>query len=186
MTKLTICALTAAAMTVPGQAVAANFLKIGDVKSRSAAGGGGGAQIEILSWSWGATIAGAEGGSSAAKFGAVSGAHRNDSLARAVEAPIAAPLDRGSVRVKVKFPWLACRVGAAFPDAVLQNDAGRYELKDVVITSCAVSGSGGGGDRPMESLSLNYAKIQWVTVPAPDPKAKKVRVRGWDPEKKEE
>ena len=72
---------------------------------------------------------------------------------------VAQPLDRGSVRVKVKFPWLDCKVGAAFPDAVLQNDAGRYEFKDVMITGCAPDG-----------VSLNYAKVI---------------VRGWDPEKKE-
>ena len=79
------------------------------------------------------------------------GAHRDDS--------VTAPLDRGSVRVKVKFPWLDCRVGAAFPDAVLQNDAGRYELKDVVISGCAP-----------DTVELNYAKV---------------KVRGWNPETKE-
>ena len=73
---------------------------------------------------------------------------------------VSKPLDRGAVRVKVKFPWLDCRVGAAFPDAVLQNDAGRYELKDAIITGCAADG-----------VSLNYAKVM---------------VRGWDPAKKEE
>ena len=114
------------------------------------------------------SLDGAQGATSSAKYGAVSGAHRDDSLARAVEptlaAPLGAPLDRGSVRVKVKFPWLDCKVGAAFPDAVLHNDAGRYELKDAIVTSCS-----SGGDRPMESISLNYAKVQ---------------VRGWDPAKK--
>ena len=62
-------------------------------------------------------------------------------------------------RVKVKLPWLDCRVGAAFPDAVLHNDAGRYELKDVVISGCA-----------RESVALTY---------------KKVTVRAWNPETKE-
>ena len=61
---------------------------------------------------------------------------------------VAKPLDRGAVRVKVKFPWLDCKVGAAFPDAVLQNDAGRYEFKDAIITGCAP-----------DSVSLNYAKV---------------------------
>ncbi len=46
-----------------------------------------------------------------------------------------------------------------FPDAVLQNDAGRYELENVLISGCAP-----------DSVTLNYAKV---------------RVRGWDPEKKE-
>ena len=65
----------------------------------------------------------------------------------------------GAVRVKVKFPWLDCKVGAAFPDAVLQNDAGRYEFENVLISGCAP-----------DSVTLDYAKV---------------RVRGWDPEKKE-
>ncbi|MEO5611495.1 MAG: hypothetical protein ABIT68_01835 [Sphingomicrobium sp.] len=116
------------------------------------------------------SLDGAQGATGAEKYGAVSGAHRDDSLARAVEpalaAPLGAPLERGSVRVKVKLPWLDCKVGAAFPDAVLHNDAGRYELKDAIVTSCS-----SGGDRPMESITLNYAKVQ---------------VRGWDPKKKEE
>jgi hypothetical protein len=82
----------------------------------------------------------------------VSGAHRDDS--------VAAPLDRGALRVKVKFPWLECKVGTAFPDAVLQNDARRYEFKDAIITGCAP-----------DSVTLDYAKV---------------KVRGWDPAKKEE
>ena len=72
---------------------------------------------------------------------------------------VSRPVDRGSVRVKVKLPWLDCRVGATFPDAVLHNDAGRYELKDVVISGCA-----------RESVALTY---------------KKVTVRAWNPETKE-
>ena len=100
----------------------------------------------------------------------MSGAHRDDTLNPAQGTPaekrqhgwvtVSKPLDRGAVRVKVKFPWLDCRAGAAFPDAVLQNDAGRYELKDAIITGCAADG-----------VSLNYAKVI---------------VRGWDPAKKEE
>ena len=111
------------------------------------------------------SLDGVQGATGAEKFGAISGAHRDDSVAGRADAALAAPLARGSVRIKVKFPWLDCRVGAAFPNAVLHNDAGRYELKDVIITSCS-----SGGDRPMESLSLNYTKVI---------------VRGWDPEKKE-
>ena len=128
------------------------------------------------------------GQAGAAKFGAVGGMHRDDSVAgqadvaaqagAAIISPrdiasgmptgqrqhgwitVAKPLDRGSVRVKVKFPWLDCRVGAAFPDAVLQNAAGRYELKEVLISGCAADG-----------VALNYAKVT---------------VRGWDPAKKQE
>jgi hypothetical protein len=180
MTKLTIYALAAA--TVAGSAWAASadyYLKLGDVKGGSAARAGAGKNIEILSWSWGEAMTGdwdgtIKGSSSAAKFGAVGGMHRDDGVASPRDTAsgmptgkrqhgwvtVSKPLDRGAVRVKVNFPWLDCRIGSAFPDAVLQNDAGRYELKDVVITACAANG-----------VSLDYAKVT---------------VRGWDPERKQE
>jgi hypothetical protein len=154
-----ICALAAAAVGAPAFAASADYyLKLGPVKGDSARSGG---QLEILSWTWGAA--------GAAKYGAVAGAHRDDSadggadvtaarvnlnssksnISReiAVSDPgadgpktkskrqhgwvtVSKPLDRGALRVKVKLPWLGCKVGAAFPDAVLQNDAGRYEFED--------------------------------------------------------
>ena len=157
ITKLTMCALVAAAVAAPAFAASSNYyLKLGDIKGESAARSGAGKQIEILSWSWGAT--------NTAKYGAVAGAHRDDGLNPAEKrqhgwVTVAKPLDRGAVRVKVKFPWLDCKVGAAFPDAVLQNDAGRYEFKDALISGCAP-----------DSVTLDYAKVV---------------VRGWDPEKKQ-
>ena len=174
--NMPMCAIVAAALAAPAPALAASadhYLKLGDVKGELAASNGPGKQLEILSWSWGATSewdGTIKGAASTAKYGAVSGAHRDDSVSPAPGTPtekrqhgwvtVSKPLDRGAVRVKVKFPWLDCKVGAAFPDAVLQNDAGRYEFKDAIITGCAP-----------DSVSLNYAKVI---------------VRGWNPEKKEE
>ena len=168
--KTTLCALAAAAVAGPAFAASADYyLKLGDVKPAlskaegggSAAKAGAGKKIEILSWSWGAA--------GSAKYGAVAGAHRDEGLGVAekrqhgwvtVAAPVASDAAAGgAVRVKVKFPWLDCKVGAAFPDAVLQNDAGLYEFENVLISGCAPDG-----------VTLNYAKV---------------RVRGWDPEKKE-
>src|SRR5262245_43965985 len=46
-----------------------------------------------------------------------------------------------------------------------RNDAGgvsvlmRYTMKDVLITDVSVSG--GGGDKPVETLTLNYNSITW-------------------------
>ncbi len=154
--KTTLCALVAAAVAAPALAASSNYyLKLGDIKGESAARSGPGKQLEIESWSWGAA--------STAKFGAVAGAHRDDGVnGPAVTekrqhgwVTVSKPLDRGAVRVKVKFPWLECQVGAAFPDAVLQNDAGRYEFQDAIITGCAP-----------DSVTLDYAKVT---------------VRGWDP-----
>jgi hypothetical protein len=169
--KTTLCALAAAGVAAPAFAASADYyLKLGDIKpvlskveGGEAAKAGAGGRIAISSWSWGAAPAGS------AKYGAVAGAHRDDSLSPAEKrqhgwVTVAAPLASdaaggGAVRVKVKFPWLDCKVGAAFPDAVLQNDAGRYELENVLISGCAP-----------DSVTLEYAKV---------------RVRGWDPEKKE-
>ena len=183
--KIPMYAFVAAAVAAPAAtpafgASADYYLKLGDVKGESAARSGAGKHIEILSWSWGETNAGRvnlnSSKSNAAKYGAVAGAHRDDTVDPAEKRqhgwmPVAQPLDRGAVRVKVKFPWLDCKVGAAFPDAVLQNDAGRYEFKEVMITSCATAPSGGGGASPADEVSFNYAKVT---------------VRGWDPAKKEE
>jgi hypothetical protein len=170
--KIAMWAFITAALAAPAFAAASDYyLKLGDIKpvlskgqgGEGAARSGAGKRIEILSWSWGAT--------SNAKYGAVAGAHRNEDLASVnkpvlskVEGrqhgwmPVAQPLDRGSVRIKVKFPWLDCKAGAAFPDAVLQNDAGRYEFENVLISGCAP-----------DSVTLDYAKVV---------------VRGWDPAKK--
>ncbi|MEP6983462.1 MAG: hypothetical protein ABI853_07440 [Sphingomicrobium sp.] len=184
--KIPMCAFVAAAVAAPAPtpayaASADYYLKLGDIKGEAAARSGAGKRIEILSWSWGATNAGdwdgtIKGAATTAKFGAVAGAHRDDTVDPAEKRqhgwmPVAQPLDRGAVRVKVKFPWLDCKVGAAFPDAVLQNDAGRYEFKEVMITSCATAPSASGGASPADEVSFNYAKVT---------------VRGWDPAKKEE
>jgi hypothetical protein len=72
---------------------------------------------------------------------------------------LAKPLARGSVWVRVATPWAACRVGARFPAAVLENASGSHELGDVTVAACAP-----------DAIALNYAKVT---------------VRGWDPKKKE-
>jgi type VI secretion system secreted protein Hcp len=39
----------------------------------------------------------------------------------------------------------------------------RYTLKNVIISSISIGG--GGGDRPVETLTLNYTKINWTYAP---------------------
>jgi hypothetical protein len=165
--KLAGFSVAAMAMFAAAGAAAAAadyYLKLGDIKGEVAAKAGSGKHIEIMSWSWGPTMAGNWDGTinsatSTAKFGTVGGMHRDESVNAdgRTEAAMVAPLDRGAVRVKVRFPWLECKVGAAFPDAVLQNEAGRYELQEVIISGCTPDG-----------VALNYAKVT---------------VRGWDPVK---
>ena len=158
ITKLTLCALTAAAIAAPAFAASDFYLKFDSIKGESTAKASGGKPIEIESWSWGTTMAGDWDGTIISPRDAASGMPTGKRQHGWVT--VSKPLDRGSVRVKVKFPWLDCRVGAAFPDAVLQNSAGRYELKDAIITGCAA-----------DSIALNYAKVT---------------VRGWDAATKKE
>lgn len=57
----------------------------------------------------------------------------------------------------------------------------KYELSDVIISSLQTSGSSG-GDKPTESISLNFGKIQWEYTPLKqDGKAgSKVGPKGWN------
>ena len=67
---------------------------------------------------------------------------------------------------------LRCAQGTHIPTAVLTcrtvgaSSIAFYKiiLTDVVVTSVSTGGASG-GDRPMESFSLNYARIEWEYVP---------------------
>lgn len=94
------------------------------------------------------------------------------------------PLPQGSLTVKGKVP--GCAVGKHYAEAMLQTAKYKYEFRDIIITSCAMSGGGGGsGSLPMEEISFNYGKITTVYT-AEDKTEPKAKVRGWDPEKKEQ
>ena len=68
------------------------------------------------------------------------------------------PLPSGSLRVKVKMPWMACKVGTRIPSLVLGGGGDKtYRLTDAVVTSCAA----GDGARPMESIAFNYGKVDY-------------------------
>jgi type VI secretion system secreted protein Hcp len=67
---------------------------------------------------------------------------------------------------------LRCASGTHIPTAVLTcRRAGTRQdifyvirLTDVVVTSVSISGASG-GDVPVESFSLNYARIEWEYIP---------------------
>jgi len=110
-------------------------------------------EIEVLSWSWGVTNAGSMsmgggGGTGKASFSDINFMHH---------------LDKASPNL-----WKACAKGTHIDEATLtQRKAGdgqqeflKIKLNDVVITSVQDSGSDGGG-LPTESVSLNFAKVEW-------------------------
>lgn len=65
-----------------------------------------------------------------------------------------------------------CCEGKAFPQVEIivgRDDSGsfveamRYTLKNALVSSISVGG--GGGDRPVESLTFNYTEIKWKYTP---------------------
>ena len=69
-----------------------------------------------------------------------------------------APLPQGSVRVKVKMPWIACRVGNRYPRLELTGGGKTHVLEDVRVASCG-SASGDADDRPTEEVAFYYNRI---------------------------
>lgn len=69
--------------------------------------------------------------------------------------------------------YLKCAQGAQIKEAVLvlrlsggsSLEFYKIKLTDVLITSVQTSGSSGGDNRPVESISLNFSKIEWTYVP---------------------
>ena len=146
--------------------------------------------VEVLSWQYGAARKGWDGsikGGSIARKHVPSGTHiasadivgpsrdcddhnvksprdaaTGMSSGRCASAwsPVATPVDRGSVRVKVKFPWLDCKVGARITDATLTSPTERVTFNDISVSRCAA-----------DEVDLDYAAVV---------------VRGWDPATKQE
>jgi len=66
--------------------------------------------------------------------------------------PSAAPPPQGTLRIKVRFPWLACRVGKFRPKLIMGDPVKTYEFGDLTITGCA---SG-----PEERITFVYGKVE--------------------------
>jgi len=124
------------------------FAKIGDIKGESLDDKHKD-EIEVLSFSWGVTNTvsagtGGGGGAGRASFQDLSIVHN---------------IDKASPRL-----LQACATGAHFKDATITHrKAGKgqqeylvVKMNDVIITGVALAS---GGDRPLESVTLNYAKI---------------------------
>jgi type VI secretion system secreted protein Hcp len=121
--------------------------------------GGGGATtgwIEVLSFSWGMTQSGSAGGGGGGGAGKVS--FHDFHFAKKV--------DKSSPQL-----MLACASGKHLPSVIFEIstlDAEgqkvqymKYEFTDALITSYQISGNSGGGDLPMEEISMNFAKVSF-------------------------
>jgi type VI secretion system secreted protein Hcp len=135
------------------QALAANvdyFLKIPDIDGESKDKTHGG-EIEVLSWSWG------EANPATGTGGTASGAVQWDPIV------LAKFIDKASPKL-----MRVVATGEHLPGAVLtlrEDNKHEYlviDMTDVVITSYQVSGSAGSGDRPTETLSLNFSEVEVV------------------------
>jgi type VI secretion system secreted protein Hcp len=132
-----------------------NFIKIGDIKGESADATHK-EEIEILSWSWGAS----QSGSSQSSAGSTAGKVNCQDLT------FTKLLDLSSAPM-VK----AVCAGTSFPAATLtlrkaSGDGKGVEylkilLKNVLISSYSVGGSGG-HDSTMETVSLNFGMVTYT------------------------
>lgn len=143
ITKVTICAFAAATMAAPAYAAADFFLKLdGPIKGESSdrilnpVPRGGGKQVEITSWSFGATNAGR--------------VRKIDNFASKRQHR---PLRSGSVTVQSSLP--DCTVGARYTGAQLGGGATVYEFKDIMVTSCT-----------LDSISFDYASFRESPSPS--------------------
>ena len=133
-----------------------------------------GKEIDILSLSW----------SSALQSSRAGGAGK----ASVEDISITKYIDKATPKL---FESLATGKHIAEAKIVVRNAGGnpveylKYTLKDIMVSSYSTGGSSG-DDRPTESISFNYGKIEIeYTELNPDGTPGKVTVRGWDPVKKQ-
>lgn len=55
--------------------------------------------------------------------------------------PVTMPPGDRVLRVKVRFPWLACEEGKVYPQLVLGDPVALYTLSDVTVTRCFRNGA---------------------------------------------
>ena len=147
------------------------FLRIDGVEGESSDERNKGA-IDVLSWSWGASNTSGVGGGGTGKVSVQ-------------DLSFTKRLDKSSPQL-----YLRCANGKHFASAQLvlrrtgadgsSIDYYKVTLTDVLVTSVSAGGSTG-DDRPMETISLNYTKIEWEYIPVGADGTPQTPVReGWD------
>ncbi|GLQ58033.1 Hcp family type VI secretion system effector [Devosia nitrariae] len=128
------------------------FLKLGDIKGESQADKHKD-EIEVLSWSWGASQQGTFGSGGGGGAGKVT----------VSDLVFTKFMDKASPVL-----FLHCATGKHIPSAQLTlRKAGEEQLEyhkviltDVLISSYQTGGSGGGDERPVDNVSLNFGKVE--------------------------
>lgn len=153
----TLATASLAVMLMSSGAYAASdyLLELGDVKGESktkfggGGGGGSGGQIEVQSFSWGASNPTSVGSSGM-------------SAGKAAAAPPAGP---GTVVVTTAGATAKCATGKHFANAVLTARTGKYTLEDVTVTACNVH-----GDPHVQEMSygkVSYSDLSIMSSPKP-------------------
>ena len=134
------------------------FLKIQEIEGESQDDKHKG-EIDILSFSWGESQFSSGGPGGGAGGGAGAGKVSMQDF------NFITPFSKASVKL-----FLGCASGQHFPEATLSvRKAGgekgsqeflKWTISDVMITSYQTGASSGGDDRPMDSFSLNFSKIE--------------------------
>lgn len=157
----TLATASLAVMLMSSAAYAASdyLLELGDVKGESktkfgggGGGGGSGGQIEVQSFSWGASNPTSIGSSGM-------------SAGKAAAAPAAPPAGPGTVVVTTSGTSAKCATGKHFANAVLTARTGKYTLEDVTVTACDVH-----GDPHVQEMSygkVSYSDLSMTSSPAP-------------------
>ncbi|HMI87900.1 MAG TPA: type VI secretion system tube protein Hcp [Polyangiaceae bacterium] len=148
------------------------FIKIGDVKGESTDDKHKG-EIDVLSWSWGASQAGTSG------IGGGGGAGK----VQLQDLTITKYIDKGSPTL-----FKMCCDGTHIASSILTvRKAGGSALEylkitlDTAIVTSITTGGSGGQDRLTENITLNFAKIKMEYTPQTGKGAGEASVtQGWD------
>jgi type VI secretion system secreted protein Hcp len=151
------------------------FLKLGDIKGESKVDGHAG-EIELMSWSWGATQSGSTRGIS----GLTAGKVNVQDLTFTKLLDTATPNHIGAVCSGQAYPTatLICEKSSGNGKKPVQYL--KISMKDVLISSYAVGGSGG-SDTHTETITLNFGAVQTAYTPMkPDGTPDATIQSGWD------
>jgi len=135
------------------------FVKLGDIKGESKADGHAD-EIEIMSWSWGAT----QTGSTRSISGSTAGKVNVQDLTFTKLIDCASPNLKNAVTTGTVFPLatLICENSAGNAKKPVQYL--KIKMKDAMISSYS-SGGSGGSETHVETVTINFSAIETTYTP---------------------